>query len=204
MSVTDPQHCMKVFVSFSPLYVQVLQDTLPTIKTEEHLAIFIHNIFTQCYTKFTEPYRTKCMMLWLEYEASVIRLNHGKAAKELRKDLKKLVRCLLKEDRNNLHLVVKFAELEYQMEGYTPAHNLLETAILASNSGFLKQKTGDDFLSTTLLYRAAVELELREVRTIVLHSVSRCSFSQITLFLPLFCSVCICFCVFVPFFCILI
>jgi len=149
--------------SFSNNNTKVLQDTLPTIKTEEHLAIFIHNIFTQCYTKFAEPYRTKCMMLWLEYEASVIRLNHGKAAKELRKDLKKLVRCLLKEDRNNLHLVVKFAELEYQMEGYAPAHNLLETAILASNSGFLKQKTGEDFLSTTLLYRAAVELELREV-----------------------------------------
>ena len=172
LQIRNTAWCMGIFISFTPLYVQVLQDTLPNIKTEEHLAIFIHNIFTQCYTKFAEPYRTKCMMLWLEYEASVIRLNHGKAAKELRKDLKKLVRCLLKEDRNNLHLVVKFAELEYQMEGYTPAHNLLETAILASNSGFLKQKTGDDFLSTTLLYRAAVELELREVRTIVLHLVS--------------------------------
>ena len=36
-----------------------------------------------------------------------------------------LFRCLLKEDRNNLDLVVKFAELEYEMEGYTVAQPIL-------------------------------------------------------------------------------
>ena len=37
------------------------------------------------------------------------------------------------------------------------------TAITASNSNFLKQSTEQGFLSATLLFRAAVELELREM-----------------------------------------
>jgi len=143
--------------------LNVLQDTIPTVRTSETLAIFIHNVFAQSYSKFPEPYRTNAILMWLEFEAGVIRQNTGGAAKELKKDLKKLIRCLLKEDRTNLDLVVKFAELEFENEGYNSAYSILVTAITASNSNFLKQSTEQGFLSATLLFRAAVELELREM-----------------------------------------
>ena len=39
----------------------------------------------------------------------------GSGANELKKDLRRLVKSLLKEDRNNLELIVKFAELEYEL-----------------------------------------------------------------------------------------
>jgi hypothetical protein len=39
----------------------------------------------------------------------------GPGAKELKKDLRRLVKSLLKEDRNNLELIVKFAQLEYEL-----------------------------------------------------------------------------------------
>jgi len=143
--------------------IKVLRENIPNGRTNETMAIFVHNLFSQCYSKFQDPWRTQVMLMWLEFEAEIIRQNKAESAKDLKKDLKKLVRCLLKEDRNNLELVVKFAELEFEMEGYSNAHPILMAAVEASNSNFFKQNTEDGFLSVTLLYRAAVELELKEI-----------------------------------------
>eukprot|EP00088_Acartia_fossae_P047886 TRINITY_DN5204_c0_g1_i4.p1 TRINITY_DN5204_c0_g1~~TRINITY_DN5204_c0_g1_i4.p1 ORF type:complete len:479 (-),score=98.43 TRINITY_DN5204_c0_g1_i4:306-1694(-) len=49
------------------------------------------------------------------------------------------------------------------MDGYEAAYNILVTAIQASNSNFMKQNTEAGFLQATLLYRAAAELELKQI-----------------------------------------
>ena len=41
------------------------------------------------------------------------------------------------------------------VDGYKAAQPILETAILAANSNFLKQSTEEGFLAATLLYRLA-------------------------------------------------
>jgi len=75
----------------------------------------------------------------------------------LKKDLKKLCRGLLKEDRNNAKLVVKMAELEYRLGGYHQAQTILESGLRGLSETQLK---GEEGLS---LYRAAMELEIREM-----------------------------------------
>ncbi len=41
----------------------------------------------------------------------------------------------------------------FSADGYRAAQPILETAILAANSNFLKQSTEEGFLAATLLYR---------------------------------------------------
>jgi len=141
--------------------VRVLQSILPSFKTQEALAIFTHFIFAQTYNKFSEPFRTKIMSLWLDFECDVIR--NGSGDKSLKKDLKKLVKSLLKEDRNNIELVMKYAEIEFEMSGYQGAQSILETSLTASSKVVLEQKYEENLVSSSLLYRAGVEMELREI-----------------------------------------
>ena len=50
----------------------MLQENLPTLHDSEKKAIFVHNLFAQTYSTFNEPYRTKAILLWLDFEAQVI------------------------------------------------------------------------------------------------------------------------------------
>eukprot|EP00092_Neocalanus_flemingeri_P030332 GFUD01032927.1.p1 GENE.GFUD01032927.1~~GFUD01032927.1.p1 ORF type:complete len:1231 (+),score=335.13 GFUD01032927.1:198-3890(+) len=141
--------------------LQVLQAILPTFKTQESLAIFTHFILAQTYDKFSEPFRTKIMSLWLDFECEVVKNSSGD--KSLKKGLKKLVKSLLKEDRNNIELVVKYAEVEYQLTGYQAAQSIVETSLTASSKPVLDQKYEENIVASSLLFRAGVELELREI-----------------------------------------
>jgi len=141
--------------------IKVLQSILPNFMTQESLAIFVHFIFAQTYNKFSEPFRTKIISLWLDFECEVVR--SSSADKSLKKDLRKLVKSLLKEDRNNIELVVKYAEIEYQLSGYQAAHSIIETSLTTANKSVLSQKFEENIVASCLLYRAGVELELREI-----------------------------------------
>ena len=139
----------------------VLKKSLPTYKTKESLAIFAHYLFAQTYNRFREPFRTKIILMWLDFEREIINLNDSD--KGMKKDLKKLVKSLLKEDRNNVELVAKFVEIEYQLEGYQTAHQIVETSFTAFDKKFLAQKDEDSIISSLTLYRTGVELELNEI-----------------------------------------
>ena len=139
----------------------VLKKTLPTYRTKESLAIFAHYLFTQTYNRFREPFRTKIILFWLDFEREIISLNDSD--KMMKKDLKKLVKSLLKEDRNNVELVAKFVEIEYQLEGYETANQIIETSFTAFDKKFLKQKDEESLISSLTLYRTGVELELNEI-----------------------------------------
>ena len=73
------------------------------------MAIFCHYLFAQTYHKFREPFRTKIILMWLDFEREIVKVNKEDVG--MRKDLKKLVKSLLKEDRNNVELVSKFIEI---------------------------------------------------------------------------------------------
>jgi len=141
--------------------LKVLQAILPTFKTQESLAIFTHFIFAQIYNRFSEPFRTKIMTLWLNFECEVIKNSSGD--KSLKKDLRKLVKSLLKEDRNNIELVAKYAEIEYELAGYQTAQNIVETSLATSSKPVLEQKYEEIIVSSSLLFRSGVEMELREI-----------------------------------------
>ena len=68
----------------------VLKKSLPTYKTKESLAIFAHYLFAQTYNRFREPFRTKIILMWLDFEREIINLNDSD--KGMKKDLKKLVK----------------------------------------------------------------------------------------------------------------
>ena len=57
------------------------------------------------------------MCLWLDFEFSLVERHPENTS--LRKNLRKLAKSLLKEDRNNVELVVQFAELESKLGGYS-------------------------------------------------------------------------------------
>lgn len=139
----------------------VLRNVNPTYKTKESLAIFCHYLFAQTYHKFKEPLRTKIILMWLDFERDIIKVNRGDKA--MRKDLKKLVKSLLKEDRNNAELVAKFVEIEYELEGYETAYNILTTSLTAFNKSFLTLTSEDAILSSLVLLRVGVEMELNEI-----------------------------------------
>lgn len=87
----------------------------------------------------------------------------NKGDKAMRKDLKKLVKSLLKEDRNNAELVAKFVEVEYELEGYESAYNILTTSLSAFNKSFLTLTSENEILSSLVLVRVGVEMELNEI-----------------------------------------
>ena len=139
----------------------VLSKVIPTFKTKETLAIFCHYLFAQTYHKFKEPFRTKIILMWLDFEREVIKVNNGD--KSMKKDLKKLVKSLLKEDRNNVELVAKFVEIEVELEGYSTGYSILTTSLTAFSKNFLVQSDEDSLLSSLVLMRTGVEMELREL-----------------------------------------
>lgn len=134
--------------------LHVLLEVLPTYKTKESVAIFIHHLFAQTYVKFKEPFRTKIMLMWMDFECEVVKLNS--CDKMMKKNLKKLVKTLLKEDRNNAELVAKYVELEYELSGYDAARALVETSLQSAGSALVQAGAGQ-------LYRAGAELELRQL-----------------------------------------
>ena len=165
-NLVDSEAVAKIFNTRS--YIQedftddsVLKKTLPTYKTKESLAIFAHYLFAQTYSRYKEPFRTKVILMWLDFEREVININDSD--KGMKKDLKKLVKSLLKEDRNNVELVAKFVEIEYQLEGYETANKIIETSFTAFDKKFLKQKDEDSIVSSLTLYRTGVELELNQI-----------------------------------------
>ena len=140
---------------------RLLQPILPQVMSTEKVAIFTHFIFAQIYRKFEEPYKTQLMILWLDFEHMIVEKNPSNPG--LKKDLKKLAKSLLKEDRNNVELVVQFAELETRLGGYATGQAVLETSILAGGRVLLLQEQEEDVVAASRLYRAATELELREI-----------------------------------------
>lgn len=147
--------------------INVFQHVLPSYKTHESLAIFTHFIFAQTYNKFSEPFRTKIICLWLDFECELLlKTPHDKVAK---KNLKKLVKSLLKEDRNNVELVVKYANIEFLLSGFEEAHVIIETSLCTSQKAVLDQKFEENLVSAALFYRAGVEMELREICRKKLH-----------------------------------
>lgn len=141
--------------------VSVLKRFIPSYKSKESLAIFCHYIFAQTYQKFKEPFRTKLMLMWLDFETEIIQVNNND--KMMKKDLKKLIKSLLKEDKNNVELVAKFVEVECELEGYEAGYKLLTTSLTAFNKNFLNQQDEDSIVSSLLLIRTGVEMELREI-----------------------------------------
>ena len=139
----------------------VLNKITPTYRTKESLAIFCHYLFAQTYHKFREPFRTKIILMWLEFEREIVKLN--KEDNGMRKDLKKLVKSLLKEDRNNVELVSKFIEIECELAGYDTAYTILTTSMAAFNKNFLVQSDEDSRVSSLVLVRTGIEMELREI-----------------------------------------
>jgi len=140
---------------------RLLQPILPQVMSTEKVAIFTHFIFAQIYHKFEDPYKTQLMILWLDFEHLIVEKNPSNPG--LKKDLKKLAKSLLKEDRNNVELVVQFAELETRLGGYAMGQAVLETSILAGGRVLLLQEQEEDVVAASRLYRAAAELELREI-----------------------------------------
>jgi len=140
---------------------RLLQPIIPQVMSAEKVATFTHFIFAQIYDKFEEPYKTKLMIMWLDFEYLIVEKNPSNPG--LKKDLKKLAKTLLKEDRNNVELVVQFAELETRLGGYATGQAVLETSIMAGGRVLLLQEQEEDVVAASRLYRAAAELELREI-----------------------------------------
>ena len=141
--------------------ITVLNQITPSYRTKEGLAIFCHYLFAQTYHKFREPFRTKIILMWLDFEREIVKLN--KEDSGMRKDLKKLVKSLLKEDRNNVDLVSKFIEIECDLAGYDTAYNILTTSMSAFNRNFLTQSDENSRVSSLVLVRTGIEMELREI-----------------------------------------
>ena len=139
----------------------VLNRITPSYRTKESLAIFCHYLFAQTYYKFREPFRTKIILMWLDFEREIVKVNKEDVG--MRKDLKKLVKSLLKEDRNNVELVSKFIEIECDLAGYDTAYNILATSMSAFNKNFLVQSDEDSRVSSLVLVRTGIEMELREI-----------------------------------------
>jgi hypothetical protein len=72
-------------------------------------------------------------------------LTQGPGAKELKKDLRRLVKSLLKEDRNNLELIVKFAQLEYELGKWVRKQSPLPYTVIMGllDTGTLKYTSSD-------------------------------------------------------------
>ena len=139
----------------------VLKKITPSYKTKESLAIFCHYLFAQTYHKFREPFRTKIILMWLDFEREIVKVNKDDVG--MRKDFKKLVKSLLKEDRNNVELVSKFIEIECQLAGYDTAYNILSTSMTAFNRNFLVQSDEESRVFSLVLVRTGIEMELREI-----------------------------------------
>ena len=139
----------------------VLNKITPTYRTKESLAIFCHYLFAQTYHKFREPFRTKIILMWLDFEREIVKVNKEDGG--MRKDLKKLVKSLLKEDRNNVELVSKFIEIECDLAGYDTAYTILTTSMSAFNKNFLIQSDEDSRVASLVLVRTGIEMELREI-----------------------------------------
>ena len=139
----------------------VLNKFSPTYRTKESLAIFCHYLFAQTYHKFREPFRTKIILMWLDFEREIVKVNKEDGG--MRKDLKKLVKSLLKEDRNNVELVSKFIEIECDLTGYDTAYTILTTSMSAFNKNFLIQGDEDSRVASLVLVRTGIEMELREI-----------------------------------------
>ena len=134
---------------------------LPSVGSQESLAIFTHFLLAQTYARLPDPYKSRLMCLWLDFEFSLVERHPENSG--LRKNLRKLAKSLLKEDRNNVELVVQFAELEARLGGYSAGQAVLEASILAGGRVLLLQEEEGDVVAASRLYRAAAELELREV-----------------------------------------
>ena len=59
--------------------------------------------------------------------------------------------------------MAKFVEIEVELEGYSTGYTILTTSLTAFSKNFLVQSDEDSLLSSLVLMRTGVEMELREL-----------------------------------------
>ena len=142
-------------VDWSPdVDIKVLRDIRPDLEDKDYQA-FCRNVFSQSVAALNGQFKTQMIALWLRFEYDLFLLEDiedGKKRKARKKEIKKVVKTLLEEDRDNVDIYVEYARLEQSFEGAKAAWKILETLMSSKSSS-----------EHPWLYLAAVAACLREV-----------------------------------------
>ena len=142
-------------VDWSPdIDIKVLRDIRPDLDDKEYRA-FCRNVFSQSVAALKGQFKTQVMALWLRFEYDLFVLEDiedAKKRKARKKEMKRHVKALLEEDRDNVDIYVEYARLEQSFEGAKAAWKILET--------LMSSKSSSDHPT---LYMAAAAVCLRKV-----------------------------------------
>ena len=142
-------------VDWSPdIDIKVLRDIRPDLEDKDYQT-FCRNIFSQSVAALQGQFKTQMIALWLRFEYDLFLLEDiedAKKKKARKKEMKRLVKTLLEEDRDNVDIYVEYARLEQSFEGAKAAWKILETLMSSKSSS-----------EHPTLYMAAVAVCLREI-----------------------------------------
>ena len=142
-------------VDWSPdIDIKVLRDIRPDLEDKDYKT-FCRNICSQSVAALKGQFKTQMIALWLRFEYHLFVLEDiedAKKRKTRKKEMKRLVKTLLEEDRDNVDIYVEYARLEQSFEGAKAAWKILETLMSSKSSS-----------EHPTLYMAAVAVCLREI-----------------------------------------